>query len=470
MRFSILIFIIDILFFNVNTNIFASSIKKDNFIYTGLSDIIEHILPSVVYITNDNDDISFNNKISGFKEKPDKSIIGSGFIFDEHGFVVTNYHVISDLDIQNIFVVDYLNKKNKAELVGFDKNFDLAVLKINNKEGQLFKSVKFNLSKNYKIGDFVVSIGNQFGLGISSSFGIISALNRDVFQQGIDLIQTDAAMNFGSSGGVCIDMSGEVIGVNVAIVSSANTTGNVGISFALPADVVYPIVSSLKDGKSMKKGFMGITMQALDDNIINHFNLRDTLKPNIGVMVVNVKNNSPAQMSNIKIGDIIIAINGIDVKNPIQLSNIIARMDKGQEANFTLLRKKDNIKWMPSDNKQDKFVTMNLKTIISYNDEYENYNVKEKIIPNIGLYVKYLFNNDNNDNILVVSNAYKKSLSPGDIITAFSIDGREIINIKNEKDFNKFIEYASNMKDKDNILVFVKSTDLNFSVVLGSEK
>src|ERR1700760_1833296 len=232
--------------------------------------------------------------------------LGSGFIIDTAGIVVTNNHVIADADEINVIMND--GTKIKAEIVGIDKKTDLAVLKF--KPTKPLVAVKFGDSDKLRLGEWVIAIGNPFSLGGSVTARIVSAKNRDISSGPYDsYIQTDAAINRGNSGGPLFNLDGEVIGVNTLIISP--TGGSIGIGFAVPSKTVASVVSQLQQFGELRRGWLGVHIQSVSDEIAESLNI----KPAPGGRVAGVEDKGPAKPAGIEPGDVIVTFDGKDVKD-----------------------------------------------------------------------------------------------------------------------------------------------------------
>lgn len=241
--------------------------------------------------------------------------LGSGFIVSEDGYVVTNNHVIQDADEITVILAD--DTRLKAELVGRDPKTDLAVLKVNSDTP--LKAVKFGNSDKTRVGDWVVAIGNPFGLGGTVTAGIISARGRDINSGPYDdYLQTDASINRGNSGGPMFNLDGEVIGVNTAIYSPSG--GSVGIGFAIPSGTVAPVVNQLRKFGQVKRGWLGVHIQQVTDEIAESLGLDKSE----GALVASVIEDGPAAKSKIKAGDVILTFNGKAVTEMRLLPKIVA--------------------------------------------------------------------------------------------------------------------------------------------------
>ncbi len=247
--------------------------------------------------------------------------VGSGFIVDEDGYVVTNNHVIDGAD--EIVVTLHDGTENRATLVGTDPKTDLAVLKI---DADGLSAATFGNSDAARVGDWVVAIGNPFGFGGSATVGIISARGRDLRAGPYDdFLQIDAPINQGNSGGPVFNTAGQVIGVNTAIYSPNG--GNVGIGFAIPAAQAQEIVAELRDRGSVDRGWLGVQLQDMDDALAASFGLTDKS----GALVAEVVADSPADEAGVRAGDVIIRFDSEAVDSPKHLSRLVAAADSGTE-------------------------------------------------------------------------------------------------------------------------------------------
>ncbi|AFL49348.1 serine protease Do [Sinorhizobium fredii] len=255
---------------------------------------------------------------------------GSGFFITEDGYLVTNNHVVSDGSAFTVIMND--GTELDAKLVGKDSRTDLAVLKVD-AGNRKFTHVSFADDNKVRVGDWVVAVGNPFGLGGTVTAGIVSARGRDIGSGPYDdYLQVDAAVNRGNSGGPTFNLSGEVVGINTAIFSPSG--GNVGIAFAIPASVAKDVVDSLiKDG-SVSRGWLGVQIQPVTKDIAESLGLSE---PN-GALVVEPQAGSPGEKAGIKKGDIVTAVNGEPVKDPRDLARRVAAMRPGATADVTLWR------------------------------------------------------------------------------------------------------------------------------------
>ena len=356
-------------------------------------------------------------KKSPSSDKPSKIIsLGSGFLIDDKGHIVTNNHVIDNAQEINITVGDNEKKIYKAKVIGKDKKTDLALLKIDSKDPIPF--VKFGSSDDIRVGEPVIAIGNAFGLGGTVTSGIISAKGRDLGNQFYEeFIQTDASINLGNSGGPMFNMEGEVIGVNTVLISPSG--GNVGIGFAIPSNTAKLIISKLlKDGK-IERPWLGITFQPVTENIAKGFNLNNS----DGAIVSNIIKDGPAEKAGIHIGDIIIKFNNITLNNINSFPKLVSDSPLNTKIPIQIIRK-------------GKIINLDVQLEIPRNDPFDQ-NKDDKAVKTtyhgIGVVnlTKNIRNsygiNDEVNGVLVTkidknSDAYKKGLQMGDVIININQD------------------------------------------------
>ncbi|CAK7039513.1 MAG: hypothetical protein DELT_00720 [Desulfovibrio sp.] len=259
-----------------------------------------------------------------------QSSLGSGFIISADGYIVTNHHVVDGADsIQVSFDGDNGKEETyKAELVGSDKLTDLAVLKITAKKNLPF--LKLGDSDAINVGEWVVAIGNPFGLDHTVTAGIISAKGRKIRSNPFDsFLQTDASINPGNSGGPLLNMAGDVIGINAAIIANGQ-----GIGFAIPSNMAKEIIETLRTDKRISRGWIGVTIQSLDENGAKALGL-----PNAkGALVGDVVADQPAAKAGLKSGDVILTVNGGEVSDSADLSRKIAAVKPGEKAMLSVWR------------------------------------------------------------------------------------------------------------------------------------
>ena len=271
-----------------------------------------------------------NGGQGGKGQQRKSSSLGSGFIIDPAGIVVTNNHVIGDANEITVILTD--GTRLKAEVVGKDSKVDLAVLRV--KPDKPLKSVKFGNSDKARLGDWVIAIGNPFGLGGSVTAGIVSARNRDISDNSYgQYIQTDAAINKGNSGGPLFNMQGEVIGVNTAILSPSG--GSIGIGFSVPSDMAKPVIEQLIQFGETRRGWLGVRIQNVDDTIAESLGL-GTVR---GALVADVDPKGPAKSAGIEAGDVIVKFDGHDVKDSKDLPRLVGQTAVGKTVDVVVMRK-----------------------------------------------------------------------------------------------------------------------------------
>jgi serine protease Do len=316
-------------------------------ITSGFADIIEQVMPSVVNISaiQDSETLSSNaiseilqnqaedhsNSIDFSKSNNKKKLssIGSGIIISKDGYIITSSHVV--VNSQDIKVTLNNNMKYQAKVIGIDKLTDLALIKIDAKKDLNF--VKFGDSKKARIGDWVVVVGNPYGLGGSVSIGIISARSRDINNGQIDdFIQTDAAINKGNSGGPLFNLKGEVIGINTAIFSPSG--GNVGIGFATPSSIVIEVARQLKESGEVSRGYLGISITEVNQEIAE-INKMERI---YGALVSEVDETGPAAEASILTNDIIIKFDNQEISDVKTLPKIVAKSEIGKVFDLELIR------------------------------------------------------------------------------------------------------------------------------------
>ena len=314
---------------------------------SSFADLAEKLMPSVVNISTTQTVKTSTNQFpfqfppgspfgEMFKdfERPSErkaSSLGSGFIIKEDGIVITNNHVIANAEDILIRLGD---KEYKAEVIGADPLMDLAVLKMKTKDK--FKPVSFGDSSKARVGDWVVAIGNPFGLGGTVTSGIISARNRQIgLTRYEDFIQTDASINQGNSGGPLFNLKGEVIGVNTAIIAPGQS-GSIGIGFAIPANAASNVIDQLIKFGETKRGWLGVRIQEVTKEIADV----EKLKKPEGALVASVGKNSPAERAGIKAGDIILEFDGKKINTMKKLPNVVASTEVGKSVELRIWRNK----------------------------------------------------------------------------------------------------------------------------------
>jgi Do/DeqQ family serine protease len=256
--------------------------------------------------------------------------LGTGCIISSDGYICTNYHVIAEMDTVTVKVNE---KEYKAKVVGSDKIIDIALLKI---EGSgKFKPVHLGNSDNLKVGDMVVAIGNPFGLDRTMTTGIVSATGRKtVDEMGNSHIQTDASINQGNSGGPLINIDGEVVGVNRAILSESG--GNVGIGFSIPINIVKSTLLDLKEHGRVKRGYIGVQISPLTEEFAKELGLSDAQ----GALIGGIEQDGPADKGGLQVKDVIIALNDQKIKDYTELVGLVSKTAIGKTVKVTVWREK----------------------------------------------------------------------------------------------------------------------------------
>jgi serine protease Do len=257
--------------------------------------------------------------------------LGSGFILDRNGLIMTNNHVVENAD--EIIVQTASDKEYKAKVIGRDAKTDLAVIKIEVDTGDDLKPVVLGDSDNLRVGDWIFAIGNPFGLSNTVTAGIVSAKSRFIGQGSYDdFIQTDAAINPGNSGGPLVNLHGEVVGINSAIFSRSG--GNIGIGFAIPINLAKELLPQLQEKGKVTRGWLGVYIQRVTPEIAESLNLDDAH----GALVADVMSDTPAAEAGIEVGDVIVDFDGHPVKESTDLPMIVARTPIGKSADVKVIR------------------------------------------------------------------------------------------------------------------------------------
>ncbi len=329
------------------TNVSFFSLLQAKSAPDSFADLAEKLMPSVVNIsttqtikTTSNPfpfqfppGSPFEEMFKDFNQPTERkaSSLGSGFIIDKEGTVITNNHVINNADD---IVVRVNDKEYKANLIGTDPYTDIAVLKIDSKD--TFTPVKFGDSDKSRVGDWVVAIGNPFGLGGTVTSGIISARNRDInMTRYDDFIQTDASINPGNSGGPLFNLDGDVVGINTAIITP-NQQGSVGIGFAIPSNVASGVIDQLIKYGETKRGWLGVRIQEVTKEIAEV----EKLKEPEGALIASVSEKSPADKAGLQAGDIILKFDGKRIDTMRTLPKLVSRTEVGKTVDLEVWRDK----------------------------------------------------------------------------------------------------------------------------------
>ena len=420
-----------------------------------LAPMLENVTPAVVNIYTINQVRQNNSRIfedrflkeffnsPGSKaNKKNRAGLGSGVIINSSkGLIITNNHVIAKATDIKVKLMD--GREFKAEIVGTDPATDIAIIKINAKN---LKSLKIANSNDLRVGDFVVAIGNPFGIGQTVTSGIISALGRSGL--GIeayeDFIQTDASINPGNSGGALVNLRGELIGINTAIIGSGGRNpGSIGIGLAIPANLAINISEQILKFGKVKRGILGVSAQDLTPNLAKAFGL--TVRS--GVVITEIRKNSSASKAGLKTGDVITAVDGKKVNRANDLRNIIGLTPVGQSLKFTILRNKKTkfIEIKISENKE----LANLKI----NPRLEGISFKEikKGMREYGIIEGLIISKINKNSI-----AFRNGIRKNDII--LSINNIAVKSIKDVQELSR--------KNKDQIVLNVRRGNRSAFILL----
>ena len=452
------IFLLSFLFifsFNLNSN--SQSIPGS------FADLAERLMPSVVNISTTQTVVSRSNPFPGFEFPPgspfgdmfkefgtpqerQSSALGSGFIIDEKGIVVTNNHVIDGAE--DIVVQVNGEKKFNAKVIGADPLSDIAVLQLDTKDK--FIPVKFGDSDKARIGDWVIAIGNPFGLGGTVTSGIISARNRSIgLSRYEDYIQTDASINSGNSGGPLFDMSGDVIGINTAILGRS---GNVGIGFSIPSNSAKIVIDQLIEFGETKRGWLGVRIQDVTKEIAEVENLDEPR----GALVASVAPNSPSEKAGVKAGDIILEFNGERIQEMKELPIIVARTAVGKKVKVKIWRNKKEI---------TKTITLGrLETSEDFKVAEKNTPLEEQKIESLKITVRKLSREDiktrnlpNQTSGLVITQIDNNSPLANSIEVNSIILEAQKKKIKSSEDLNQAVEKVLESNQKTILLVIYNS-------------
>ena len=451
------IFIIS-LFLILNPKIYSYSQN----VPASFADLAEKLMPSVVnistttIITTQSNPFPFQFppgspfedmfKEFGTPQERKSSALGSGFIIDEKGIVVTNNHVISDAE--DIIVRVNGDKEFKAKVIGADPLSDIAVLQLETKEK--FIPVKFGDSDSARIGDWVIAIGNPFGLGGTVTSGIISARNRSIgLSRYEDYIQTDASINSGNSGGPLFDMNGDVIGINTAILGR---NGSIGIGFSIPSNSAKIVIDQLIKFGETKRGWLGVRIQDVTKEIAEVEKLD---KPR-GALVASVAQNSPSDKAGVKAGDIILEFNGEVIQEMKQLPIIVARTEVGKKVKVKIWRDKKEI---------TKTITLGrLETSEDFKVTEKNEPQKEIEIKDLNIFVRELTKEDikernlpNQTNGLVITKIGNKSPLINSIEVNSIILEAQKKKIYSADDLNQIVKQVLKSNQKTILVVIYNS-------------
>ena len=317
----------------VGTNLIVQVAKKQNPAVVWVESV-----QKVQKMNNPTPGNPFFKNFPGIPQPPQRGGgTGSGFIIDPEGYVLTNHHVINGAETIKVRLeVAGKEKAMEAELIGSDKKTDIALLKIKREGNDTtpFPYISMGDSKKLEVGEWVIAIGNPFGLSHTVTTGIVSAKGRDIGSGPYDeFIQTDASINPGNSGGPLLNMKGEVIGINTAIISG-NSGGNVGIGFAIPINMAAGIMKDLKAHGKVTRGWLGVMIQNLTQDLADSFSLKTTQ----GALVSDVLPNGPAFKGGLQRGDVIVKFGDQRVENVSELPRLVAAVQPGNTVDVVILR------------------------------------------------------------------------------------------------------------------------------------
>lgn len=398
----------------------------------------------------------------GMGERKSTSL-GSGFVIDPAGYIVTNNHVVDKADAITVIFSD--DTEVPAKVIGKDTKTDIALLKVD--VDRKLESVKWGNSDKARVGDWVIAIGNPFGLGGSVSAGIISARARDINAGPFDdFIQTDAAINRGNSGGPLFDIDGEVIGINSAIFSPSG--GNVGIGFAVPTSLAQPVIMQLKETGHIKRGWLGVKIQTVTDEIAESLGLKKAK----GALVLEITKDSPADKAGMLAGDVIVSFDNNDVTAMRKLPRIVAETEVGKKVPVVVWRKEQQKTLIVTVDELDE----NKEDMTSSDESEEESGSVEKLEPAkkiAGIGIKDLddelrkrFEVDKDlKGVLVIevdpkSPAASKPIRMGDVITAIN---QEPVATADEA--AKIIDKAKDSDRKSVLLLLNRSGETQFIAV-----
>lgn len=467
--FSSFIFILSLLF----CPLMAKDSDKTNLIdpSKGFSNVGKKTIPAVVFIKASSKGINyqagnaqeyadpfqyFNDEFlrrffnspngPGFKQDQPQYVAGSGCIVSKDGYILTNNHIVKDADTITVTLND--GHDYDAKVIGTDARTDLAVIKI---EANDLPYLEFDDSDTLEIGEWVIAIGSPFQLQASLTVGIVSAKGRQNLRINDleDFIQTDAAINPGNSGGPLLDLNAKIVGINTAIISQ--TGGYMGIGFAIPSNMAKHVMLQIIGNGSVKRGYLGITLQSVDKEMAEALELKNTE----AVLIAEISKDSAAEKAGLKQGDIIIAYNNVPVKNITTFKNDIALMNPGDKVTLTIIRnnKKSNVtvtlEQSPESQLSNKSTDLGLEVS----------EIKD-VSPEI---VKKWQSTDNIEGVMISSVKYnsiaeRAGLKPGMVI--MQVNNKKIKNIS---DFNAAI---ADVDKKKHLLLLIKYQNITRFVTI----
>lgn len=388
--------------------------------------------------------------------------LGSGFIIDPAGFIVTNHHVINNADEIHVKLLD--NTEMLAKLIGSDQKTDLALLKVEVKAPLPY--VKFGDSSKSRVGDWIIAIGNPFGLGGTVTTGIVSSKGRDIDLDGGNVvdnfIQTDAAINSGNSGGPLFNIDGEIIGVNTMIFSPSGL--NVGVGFAIPSNTASSVIDQLKKSGKITRGRLDIYIQEVTNDISEGFDLKEP----VGALVRDVVPGGSGERAGLKAGDVIIKFAGQTVKNSRKLQILVAESPVGKEVKILVMRGGKELELTAKivESKKDEHAleaTQNANSVAAEGSLKKN-NIT---FNNLNLELKTKYSLKDADEGVVITSLTKDqrnfSLNVGDLVVAANQ-----MPVKTVEDLNKIYD-SIKVQKKKNIVLFIKRQNANVFLALPVE-
>lgn len=426
--------------------------------FPSFADLAEKLTPSVVNISSFSQSETENGEGNTLLSES----LGSGFIIDGNGYIITNNHVVDKAESISITLSD--NTKTEARVIGKDPKTDLALIKIETKRP--LNAVKFGDSDKIRVGDWVLAIGNPFGLGSSVTAGIVSAKSRDIESGPYDsFIQTDASINQGNSGGPMFNLQGEVIGISSAIFST--TGASQGVGFAIPANLARWVISQLKEHGEVKRGWIGIKIQPNTPEIADSLGI----SANQGVVVSGITEQGPAQKAGLQAGDIVLSFNRQPIDNTKNLSRLIAETKIGTPAPIEIWRNGQKqtltvpIELMPEETPLSA-AKETASDAAETPDNGESLNIigftVKEISPELAERYKLAPSTSGVvvTDILPNSNASRKGIKIGDIIV--KIDKRNIIG---ESAFHEYVNDARRENNRPVLLAIQGQEALHFVAV-----
>ena len=416
-----------------------------------LSRLVKDLSPSVVNISTKSvkkrRPFFFGSPRGDPKRKFKRKGLGSGFVISSDGYIITNNHVVRKADEIDVILED--EDQYRAEIIGTDPKTDLALLKINSEKP--LKPARIGNSSTLEIGDWVVAIGNPFGLGNTVTAGIVSAKGRSLGLSAYDdFIQTDAAINPGNSGGPLFNFEGEVVGVNTATIA-----GGQGIGFAIPINMVNRIVNQLKTSGKVVRGWLGVYVQEISPEIQESLKLPD----DSGALISDIASDSPAEKAGIKKGDIVLEINDIKIEDVNDLPKIVANLSPGTDISIRIFR-----------NGSVKKIKVKLEEFPDERFASSKSTSSEKARTSLGLVVNNLtpqlkrkYGIEENDGVVVVrvlkgSIAYNTGIRVGDVVLEANKE-----KIKSVKDLQTEL---SSLKNDSTLLLLVSRANKTIYIVL----